>query len=434
MVRSSLKKVTSSQENAESNASKSRRFGGTGIFVLGVLIFVNILSLLTSKPFVGTVQQFTGMKRTLSVSFFQTGSSTEIDEEEQAALLELHKEDDENEGAILSTLSQKHLSSGTAKSDTLRPGTKKSYSETLSDFDLETAVVILTNLCPSHPSLDMLQETMESLERLQGLSPNAPIYIMVDHFNIPVATVVTEEILENEKRLEKYVQNLYAAYEHNSNIHIVVNVQNQHIGGSTQKALDLLHPRTRYIHLVQHDFKFITDIHHTALIKTMDEERPGGNPIPMVRFNKRHNMRSHNVGCENVTRVEINGITLEPSQSWSDNNHLASVEYYQTLMKRMGFLQRPSEFPMQVHANNDCRHYGQWLYGVNGRQYAIEHLDGRLGYVSQQDRETATSTVLESGGRRGRRRRLIQNSSNTTRYTTPVIRDQKRRNLRQRLA
>jgi len=395
-------------------------FGAAGFSVLGLLIFVNVISLLKSKQFLGTIQQYTGMNSTtLSAHIFRTSASsseTETNEEEQA-LQELHREDDENEGFLMSSVfksRQKTVPGNTTKRTSPLPGTEKNYVDTLSDFDLETAVVILTNLCPSHPSLEMLQETMESLEHLRGLSPNAPIYIMVDHLDVLVAAAVTEEIIEKEKRLEQYVHNLYAEYEHNSNIHIVVNVMNKHIGGSTQKALQLLHPRTRYIHLVQHDFKFITDINHTAIVKTMDEERPGGNPIPMVRFNKRHSV----AGCGNLTRLDVNGITLEPSTTWSDNNHVAKVEYYKELLNKLVFLKRPPEGPMQVQANANCALNAQWLYGANGHQYAIEHLDGRLGYVAKHDRETAANGVLAGN----ERRRLKQATTNSLSHASSAPR------------
>ena len=414
-----VKKVSSDRALSQRPPS----FGAVGFSVLGLLIFVNIISLLNSKQFLGTIQQYTGMNSTtLAGDIFRTSpssSETETNEEEQA-LQELHREDDENEGFLISSVfksRKKTVSGNTTKRTSPLPGTKKNYVDTLSDFDLETAVVILTNLCPSHPSLEMLQETMESLEHLQGLSPNAPIYIMVDHLDVRVAAVVTEEIIEKEKRLEQYVHNLYAEYEHNSNIHIVVNVMNKHIGGSTQKALQLLHPRTRYIHLVQHDFKFITDINHTAIVKTMDEERPGGNPIPMVRFNKRHSAGAK-AGCGNLTRLDVNGITLEPTTMWSDNNHVAKVEYYKDLLNKLVFLKRPPESPMQVQAAVNCALNAQWLYGANGHQYAIEHLDGRLGYVAKHDRETAANVVLAGNDRR----RLKQATTNSLSYASSAPR------------
>jgi len=82
---------------------------------------------------------------------------------------------------------------------------------------LETAVIILTSLIPSHPSLWMLERTVGSLKNLNGLHPQTPIYITVD--------APKSYSPENAERLDLYTQALYRRFsgEHNRHVTIVAN-------------------------------------------------------------------------------------------------------------------------------------------------------------------------------------------------------------------
>jgi hypothetical protein len=272
---------------------------------------------------------------------------------------------------------------------------KSNYGD---DDDHETALIILSSLVPTHPSLDMLEETMASFSLLEGLSPNAPIFIMVDRMpsyaSAKASRLLSPEArLEDERRLEQYVHALYKKfygptstaaaeeYQHPRpyrNVHIIVNALHQHIGGSVAKGMSLLNfpNRTKFVYNIQHDFKFARPVNHTAVVKSL-KEFP--DLIHMIRFNKKKIIRQR--GCNmNNTTMSLNDIHLEPTHGWSDNNHIASVAYYKDLLTMVSSLERPLEFPMQVNAGINCSAFAQHMYGTNGDPAVLEHLDGRLGY------------------------------------------------------
>lgn len=344
MVKRTEKEPSSSKDGKNDNSCSMSRMA-----VVVVLIVVNLGSLFQSQHFLGALRH---VAEDLDSSM-ATFSGIIAGEGRRITLLRNKTQAAQVDASIAASTGQ------------------------LADGDLETALVILTSLIPSHPSLDMLKETMASLPRLKGLSINAPIYIMVDM--VPSYAIAKnqggtpEERVANEERLEAYVHNLYKEYDRAPNIHIVVNAFNKHIGGSTQKALSIFDPRTKFIHVIQHDFRYIIDIDHKAVVKSMKDEPK---KFHMIRFNKRR-MIGHLAGCKNLTRADINGIHLEPSMTWSDNNHIAPVWFYNDLLTRLDFVQRAPEAPMQNAAMGDCVDWAQWVYGINGQQYAIEHLDGR---------------------------------------------------------
>lgn len=175
-----------------------------------------------------------------------------------------------------------------------------SHSRSYSDYDMETAIIITTNLIPSHPNIDMLKETIASIfTYIIGLSPNTQIYITVDaliHRGYKEGREKTwakegREREQEEERLESYVTELYRNYDHLDNYHIIVNTKNIQLGASFEKAVNLLNlnhnktsTQTEFIYYVQHDFKFVNVVNHTALVKSM-REYP--NVLRLVRFHKR---------------------------------------------------------------------------------------------------------------------------------------------------
>ena len=236
----------------------------------------------------------------------------------------------------------------------------------------------------------MLNETLSSFYLLAGLSPNTQIYITVDQ----IATAGKrapkgEERAEKKELLEKYIHALYQAYEHEPNIHIIVNAVNLHIGGSFGKAISLLDPRTQFVYQVQQDFMFITEINHTAIVKTMREYPE---TLRLVRFNKRKNYHSGrpDVCWNQVDAVNsVNGIHFTKTKRWSDNNHISSVQYYKEILAMIGSVRRPLEQPMQVAAGINCSYYGPHYYGKVGDGPHLHHLDGRLGYVVSNSNQSS---------------------------------------------
>lgn len=258
---------------------------------------------------------------------------------------------------------------------------------------LETAVIILTTLIPSHPSIWMLEKTIGSLKNLNGLHPKMPLYITVD--------VPKSYSIENAERLDLYTQALYHRFsgEENWHVTIVANHINRHITGTIRKVVfDLINTNvTKYIYVLQHDLMFLPGkvIEHTALVDAFDKYFDN-NTVCLVGFGQ-HVNRSHlrKGNCEKRTELEMENplkifvggvdnttntskaIYLTHTRAWSDNNHFTTVEYYRTVLNELGSVPRPPEGPMQVRAGKNCLLWGTHFYGEPSDGQYICHLDGR---------------------------------------------------------
>ena len=243
-------------------------------------------------------------------------------------------------------------------------------------LDLDTSVIITSNLIPTHPNISMINQTIQSLKHLQGLSPEAPIFITVDFPKTPPTN-------ESLARLNQYVQNLKDAFQHRPNMHIIQSTVHRHISGCLQLAIDRIH--TKYVYQVQHDFPFIRDIDHTNLRKSLDEYPQY---LRNVRFEQKWRVRGR--VCDvwkkrlNITTSSpadhVNGLNFTLYRKWSDNNQFALRSYYEELLTMIGPAPRAPENQLGLGlAPRDCATFGQHVYGNHmeeGRY--IHHLDGRL--------------------------------------------------------
>lgn len=268
----------------------------------------------------------------------------------------------------------------------------------------ETAVIITSSWIPSHPSTYMVDMVLNSTERLIGLSPTAPIFITIDHFRYTNFANLPPDLKERINTLEEYTVNLLNQHLTNPRIHIIPAVKNLHIGGSVVKALNLIerhYPTVRYVYYLQHDFYFTKDVDHTALVNVMNDHP---DKINYVRFPKRQPWDiSRSCGDEKpikynrtVAHVDVstdgsnNGtaedgagqlsaastMTLSPTSSYSDNNHLVRFSWYKEVIPSIIKLDRAPEDPLQVRANAGCaskKSMGLYLY----HEMNIGHLDGR---------------------------------------------------------
>ena len=254
---------------------------------------------------------------------------------------------------------------------------------------LESAVIILSSLIPSHPSLWMLENVIKSLENLDGLHPNAPIYITVD-------APKKDKLVEKAEEVEEYTRALYRRFRDLENRHvtIVINSVNRHVNGSIRKVVfDLIDTNvTKYIYVLQHDLMFMPGkmINHTALVGAFDKYYDT-DELRLVGFNKDNNQKHLRKGhCQERTDrgmknpLEIYGgepnktepIYVTHTKGWSDQNHFTTVQYYRELVERIGPVPRFPEGPMQYAAGKDCLLHGSHFYGSKNDGNYICHLDG----------------------------------------------------------
>ncbi len=248
-----------------------------------------------------------------------------------------------------------------------------------SDEDYETAIIISTHLIPSHPSLDILNETMKSLNYLNGLSPNTQIIITVDGLREDNAKNRRDYQLlmsnKHKEKLESYLVALYKAYSRHTNVKIVVSGTHIHLARNIMKAIDLLDPRTEYVYILQQDLPFIRKINHTAIIKTI-REYP--DVVRLIRFNNRENRVLRNTRCWNQTDAvqSVNGINLHKTSHYSDMNLFTSLDFFRNHILTVVDLDDYPEATMMRLASRNCSFYGPHLYGKPGEHAYIKHTDG----------------------------------------------------------
>ena len=232
----------------------------------------------------------------------------------------------------------------------------------------DTSIIITSNLIPTHPDVKMINDTIQSLDLIEGLHPASPIFITVD---FPKER--KDATPENLQRLQSYVENLHHARKDSWGKHpvtILNSYTHKHISNTVRWAVDRVD--TEFLYYVQHDFRFVKYVNDTALVQSF---RQSPDEIRMVRFGKRKNYGRPFCGKS----IASNGLTLSLTK-WSDNNHFTTKKHYDEILDQLGMVSRPLEGPMMnaqgrdVNCTDKLRY--QWLYNHDGPY--IEHLDGRL--------------------------------------------------------
>jgi hypothetical protein len=222
-------------------------------------------------------------------------------------------------------------------------------------------VIISASYIPSHPSIELIKETIESLKFIN--KKNIDVLITHDYSN-------DKDYQMYLNKLRQYIKTL--EYE---NIKLLVSDKHVHLTGTIRNAIKEVN--TKYILIVQHDLPFIKHVNMDKIISDMEE-----NPkIKHVRFNKRKNIKlifdsindlfGHEVDCKNYTYTR--------TPAWSDQNHICLTTYYTDLIlhecKDGNFMEE------QIHGKSiDEESHSKWgtyLLGENGGEPYIKHLDGK---------------------------------------------------------
>lgn len=224
----------------------------------------------------------------------------------------------------------------------------------------EFTVIITASFIPSHPSTKIIKETIDSLKYI---SKNQNFSIILSH-----------DFSENPQYIE-YLNNLKIYYKDNERISIYVRETHGHLVGNIRNVINYV--TTRYILVVQHDLPFIKEFDIEKIIIDMDEQPA----VKCLRFNKRHNLKrgidkisyifGHQTVCKNYTYTRTPG--------WSDNNHLCSTDYYKNvvLVECRDGTAMEHTLAKRSKTKPGHRKYGPYIFGPNGHEPMIKHIDGR---------------------------------------------------------
>jgi hypothetical protein len=223
------------------------------------------------------------------------------------------------------------------------------------------SIIITCSHIQSHPSIEVVQKTIESIKNMLTIPPNTT-YILAHDSGDSVAYNTYLHSLQN------YIKSM-------PNTRIVKLEQKGYLTGNIKNALR--HVDSKYILIVQHDFPFVKEVNIVNVIKDMDT-----NPtLKHIRFNKRKNLKTGSDALNNLFGHEVHdGLynTYTRTPSWSDNNHICLTSYYKDIVLRDG----GSRFPeTSLITKSTCEKihnvYGTYLYGPVGHDMVIHHIDGK---------------------------------------------------------
>jgi hypothetical protein len=243
----------------------------------------------------------------------------------------------------------------------------------------ELTVIVCASYLDSHPAITFIEEVIESLE-LTGIPKNTAIILSHDKLH-PKA----EGFFEKERDYLEYFKNLeeYVRTSRFTNIKISIAPEWGHLTRALKYAVSQV--QTKYVLVLQHDIHIRREIPVLKLIDLMERHQH----IKHLRFNVRKNLPTfmwwdgYQGGNTLFAEEEYAGVKLCVTPAWSDQNHLATKEYYENIV-----------FPdctnpdgeliydfMENRLNGMCHHnhsrYGTYIYGEYGSPRTSRHSDGR---------------------------------------------------------
>ena len=126
------------------------------------------------------------------------------------------------------------------------------------------SIIITASFIPSHPSIKIIRQTIESLQ-LINVSDNIPIIIAHDY--------------SDNSQYKKYFDNLSEYIKDKPNINVVKKSSHGHLTGNIRNAMNFV--TTEYVLIIQHDLKFIEKFDIEKIIYDMYLNRN----LKHVRFN-----------------------------------------------------------------------------------------------------------------------------------------------------
>lgn len=229
----------------------------------------------------------------------------------------------------------------------------------MSNSELLT-VIITASLIPSHPSIKIIQKTIESLQII-NIPGNTKIILAHDYSN-------NDNYIEYFEKLNNYIKPF-------TNIEIVKRDTHGHLVGNIRNALKYV--TSKFILLIQHDLFFITKFDIQKVICDMEENIN----IKYIRFNKRKNIKKGWDGRNNLFGLQQKQkhYTYTRTPCWSDNNHLCLTTYYTDIIMKESKDGFAMEHTIHGKIKNQETHnkYGTYLFGKLNYQQVIDHSDGR---------------------------------------------------------
>lgn len=243
----------------------------------------------------------------------------------------------------------------------------------------ELTVIISGSYLDSHPEITFMREVVESLG-FTGIPHDTSL--ILSHDKIKPGTEGAEE---KEMAYQEYFKNLeeYVKTSPFKNITISQAPEWGHLTRTLKYAVSQV--KTKYMLVLQHDIHIRREIPVLKMIDLMETY----SHVKHLRFNVRRNHPTfmwwdgYAGGSCLFSEEEYDSVKLCVTPAWSDQNHLATKEYYENVV-----------FPdctnpdneliwdfMENRLNGLCHHnhsrYGTYIYGEYGAPRTSRHSDGR---------------------------------------------------------
>lgn len=244
------------------------------------------------------------------------------------------------------------------------------------DLSTQLTVIVTTSPIPTHPSTQIIDETIESF--LFFDTQGSVKVILANDACHPDASDKVRDTYAN------YLDKIAEKYSTNEKFKIIQLKNWGCLAGNIFNAIKVV--ETPYVLIVQHDFKFVEEI----AIKDCIEAMNAFEHIKHIRFNRQANY-PYVFDCDPKKRIknyreesykiqaQSRELTLIKTLGWSDNNHLCKTKYYRDVVSKLiGKRRTFPEHPCNL-ASDKILHklFGTYIYGGLGKEGVIQHLDGR---------------------------------------------------------
>ena len=225
---------------------------------------------------------------------------------------------------------------------------------------MSLSVIITASFIKSHPSIDFIKYTIESLGYL-NLKEDTPIFLAHDY--------------NSSVEYRKYLENLNEYVKDKPFIKIVIRGKHGGLTFNVRNAFNFIN--TDYVLIIQHDLPFIRNLEIQDIIYDMQNTPE----LKHIRFNKRSNIKVATDSLNDLfgKQVTCKYNTYTRTPSWSDNNHISRADYYRDLILKQckdgGFMEQY----LIKRSTNEKIHkiYGTYLFGKLNEPAYITHIDGK---------------------------------------------------------
>jgi hypothetical protein len=178
---------------------------------------------------------------------------------------------------------------------------------------MSLSVIITASFIKSHPSIDFIKNTIESLDYLK-LKEDTPIFLAHDY--------------NSSLEYIQYLENLHEYVKDKPFIKIIKRETHGHLTGNIRNVFNFIN--TEYVLILQHDLPFIRKLEIYNIIYDMQNTPE----LKHIRFNKRNNIKFASDSLNDLFGKQLvctyNTYTRTPS--WSDNNHISRTDYYREII------------------------------------------------------------------------------------------------------